>query len=42
VAVLVEVWQFTQEHGIDFTIKSPGPSICACSTSRRPVLRTMR
>jgi anti-anti-sigma factor len=28
VAVLVEVWQFTQEHGIDFTIKSPGPSIC--------------
>ena len=27
-AVLVEVWQFTQEHGIEFTIKSPGPSIC--------------
>jgi len=26
-AVLVEVWQFTQEHGIEFTIKSPGPSI---------------
>ena len=27
-AVLVEVWQFTQEHGIDFAIKSPGPAIC--------------
>ena len=27
-AVLIEVWQFTQEHGIEFTIKSPGPSIC--------------
>jgi anti-anti-sigma factor len=26
-AVLIEVWQFTQEHGIEFTIKSPGPSI---------------
>jgi anti-anti-sigma factor len=26
-AVLVEVWQFTQEHRIEFTIKSPGPSI---------------
>jgi len=25
--VLVEVWQFTQEHGIELTIKSPGPSI---------------
>ena len=27
-AVLVEVWQFTQEHSIDFAIKSPGPAIC--------------
>ena len=27
-AVLVEVWQFTREHGIEFSIKSPGPSIC--------------
>jgi anti-anti-sigma factor len=26
-AVLIEVWQFTQEHGIELTIKSPGPSI---------------
>jgi anti-anti-sigma factor len=26
-AVVVEVWQFTQEHGIGFTVKSAGPSI---------------
>jgi anti-anti-sigma factor len=25
--VLVEVWQFTEEHGIGFTVKSAGPSI---------------
>jgi anti-anti-sigma factor len=26
-AVVVEVWQFTQEHGIGLTVKSAGPSI---------------
>ena len=26
-AVLVEVWRFTQEHGIGFSVRSPGPSI---------------
>jgi anti-anti-sigma factor len=26
-AVLVEVWRFTQEHGIELTITSPGASI---------------
>jgi anti-anti-sigma regulatory factor len=27
VAVLVEAWRFTQEHGIDLTVKSPAASI---------------
>jgi anti-anti-sigma factor len=26
-AVLVEVWRFTHEHGIGFTVRSAGPSI---------------
>jgi anti-anti-sigma factor len=26
-SVLVEVWQFTQEHGIAFRVRSAGPSI---------------
>jgi anti-anti-sigma factor len=27
VAVLVETWRFTQEHGIELTVKSPAASI---------------
>jgi anti-anti-sigma factor len=27
VAVLVEAWRFTQEHGIELTVKSPAASI---------------
>jgi anti-anti-sigma factor len=27
VAVLVEAWRFTEEHGIELTVRSPGASI---------------
>src|SRR5262245_5643520 len=43
IAVLIEVWRFTQEHGIELTVESPGPSVRATfDVAPSGVLLTLR